>query len=215
MFDTILFDLDGTIVDTNELIIRSFLHTLEGLTPEPLSRDYISINMGKPLVEQLRQFSGRTEVADLIQVYREFNIRKHDELVTEFPHVRDVLGQLHAAGIRLGIVTSKARVTTEMGLKLCGLREYMSAIVTIDDVEQSKPHPEPVLKALALLGSDPQGTLMVGDSHYDILAGQAAGVRTAGVAWSLKGEDFLRSHRPDYLLHDMRELLTIAGVRAE
>lgn len=208
---TALFDLDGTIVDTNDLIIESFLHTLEGETAEPFTREKIIPHMGFPLLEQLRFFTGRDEVDDLADKYRKFNVKKHDELVREFPHVREVLAELKARGIRLGVVTNKMRKTTIMGLKLCGIESYMDTIVTVDDVVRGKPDPEPVLKALERLKTAPGEALMVGDSQYDIVAGREAGVKTVGVAWSLKGEDHLRSFAPDVIIRDMRELLEIVG----
>lgn len=211
MIKTVLFDLDGTILDTNELIIASFLHALEGQTPEPVTREHIVPNMGRPLVEQMAFFSGRTEVADLVDVYRKFNVSKHDELVREFPHVRETMEALHRQGIRMGVVTSKIRLTTLMGLKLFRLDGLVDTIVTVEDVKEPKPNPEGVLKALDELGGTPDTALMVGDSQYDILAAQRAGAKAAGVAWSLKGEEFLRGYKPDYMLCDMRDLLRIVS----
>lgn len=212
MIHTMLFDLDGTILDTNELIIQSFLHTFEGVTQEPVTRGHIIPNMGRPLVEQMQFFSGRDAVEDLVQKYRKFNIDKHDALVKEFPYVRETLERLHAAGIKLGVVTSKVRVTTEMGLKLCGIYDYFGAIVTVDEVERAKPDPEGIRKALKLLGSDESGAIMVGDSHYDLEAASNAGIPSVGVSWSLKGVPYLRQYNPTYIIDDIRELLPIAGV---
>lgn len=212
MLHTVLFDLDGTIIDTNELIIQSFLHTFEGVTLEPITREHIIPNMGRSLVDQMKFFSGREEVEDLIQKYRKFNIEKHDELVTEFKGVRETLGELHAAGIKLGIVTSKVRITTEMGLKLCGMYDYFSTIVTVQDVENPKPDPEGIRKALKALGSEAEGAAMVGDSHYDIEAAHNAGIPSIAVAWSLKGLEYLNQYNPTYIIDDIRELLPIVGV---
>lgn len=212
MIHTMLFDLDGTILDTNELIIQSFLHTFEGVTKEPVTRDHIIPNMGRPLVEQMQFFSGRDAVDDLVQKYRKFNIERHDALVKEFPYVPETLERLHAAGIKLGVVTSKVRVTTEMGLKLCGIYDYFGAIVTVDEVERAKPDPEGIRKALKKLGSDAEGALMVGDSHYDLEAASNAGIPSVGVAWSLKGVAYLKQYNPTYIIDDIRELLPIAGV---
>ncbi|PZE19355.1 pyrophosphatase PpaX [Paenibacillus xerothermodurans] len=212
MIHTVLFDLDGTIIDTNELIIQSYLHTFEGLTPEPLTREYIIPNMGRPLVEQMRLFSGQDDVDELIKKYRKFNIARHDEFVTGFPQVRETLAELHAAGIKLGVVTSKIRLTTEMGLKFCGMYDYFDTIVTVDDVERPKPDPEGIHKALTQLGTSTDGALMVGDSHYDIEAAHNAGIPCAAVAWSLKGIDYLQQYKPAYIINDIRELLPIVGV---
>ncbi|OXM85020.1 pyrophosphatase PpaX [Paenibacillus rigui] len=213
MIQTVLFDLDGTIIDTNELIIQSFLHTFEGVTPEPVTREHIIPNMGRPLVEQMQYFTGRTEVEDLVQKYRAFNVGKHDDLVTEFPRVKETVAQLHAAGIKLGIVTSKVRLTSLMGLKLCGLSDYFQTIVSVDDVQKAKPDPEGIRKAMKELGSSPETTLMVGDSHYDIDAAHNAGVQSAGVAWSMKGIEYLKSYNPTYIIDDITELLPIVGVK--
>lgn len=210
---TVLFDLDGTIIDTNELIIQSFLHTLAGETDSPFSREAIIPHMGFALLEQLRFFTGRPEVEGLAVKYRQFNLSKHDELVLEFPHVREVLSELASRSIRMGVVTNKMRLTTEMGLRKCGLAAFMEVVVTSDDVERGKPEPDPVLVALEKMSVTAQETLMVGDSQYDIVAGQKAGVHTAGVAWSLKGEEYLLSYKPDYMLRDMRDLLYIVGTR--
>lgn len=214
MIHTVLFDLDGTIVDTNELIIQSFLHTFEG-TEKPLTREHIIPNMGRPLVEQMKQFSGRETVDDLIQKYRSFNIANHDKLVREFPYVRETLGKLHEAGVRLGVVTSKVRRTTEMGLRLCGLYDYFGTIVTVEDVSKPKPDPEGIRKALRALGGDEASALMVGDSHYDIEAARNAGIPSAAVAWSMKGVEYLQRFEPTYLIDDIRELLPIVGARGD
>lgn len=215
MIQTVLFDLDGTIVDTNELIVQSFLHSLEGETPEPISRELIIPNMGRPLVEQMEFFSGRKEVEALIKKYRTFNLAKHDELVQEFPNVRAVMAKLHENGIKIGIVTSKIRQTTLMGLKLCGLDPYVSTIVTVEDVKEAKPHPEGILAALATLGGKPEEAVMVGDSHYDIEAAQNAGVIAVGVTWSWKGRSYLEEYKPDHLIDDMFDLLPIVGLPSD
>lgn len=215
MIDTILFDFDGTLVDTNELIIATFLHVLEGQTAEPLTREHIVPHMGLPLGEQLQLFSGREDVGDLVLAYREYNLKMHDELIRKFPYVDEVLEQLRENGIRMGMVTNKMRLTTDKGLRLFGYDAYMDEVITAEDVELGKPDPAGVRIAVSLMKADPRKTLMVGDSQYDLLAGQRAGVLSAGVAWSLKGEEYLRSFHPDYMLHDMRDLLEIAGIKRD
>ncbi|MGG4036332.1 pyrophosphatase PpaX [Paenibacillus cisolokensis] len=211
----VLFDLDGTILDTNELIIRSFLHALQGVVPDGFDREHIIPSMGQPLVDQMKQFTGLDDVSHLVAAYREINWRLHDELVKPFPHVPEVLGRLHRSGIRMGVVTTKMRQTTERGLKSFGLIDYMDAIVTIDDVSHPKPHPEPVLLAMEKLGADPAGTLMVGDSSVDMQAARAAGCVAVGVAWSLKGEQVLRDSGAQHILHDMRDLYTLVGLERD
>lgn len=211
MIETILFDLDGTILDTNELIIQSFLHTFEGITAEPLTREILIPNMGRPLIDQMRHFSGRQDVDDLIAKYRAYNVQRHDEFVVEFPFVKETLTKLHEAGVKLGVVTSKVRLTTEMGLKLCGIFDLFGTIVTVEDVVQPKPHQEGIERALKELGGNKASAIMVGDSHYDIEAAHNAGVISVAVSWSLKGTEYLKKYNPNYIIDDIREILPIAG----
>lgn len=212
---TMLFDLDGTILDTNELIITSFLEALKGTVPEGFCRDHIIPSMGAPLVDQMRRFSGLEDVTHLVDAYREVNLRLHDDYVKPFEAVKEVLERLQANGIKLGVVTTKMRLTTERGLRFVGIHAYMDAVITIDDVKNAKPHPEPVLKAMELLGADPATTLMLGDSTVDMQSAVAAGALPVGVAWSMKGCQILRDAGAAYVIDDMRELYAFAGLERE
>ena len=206
---TVLFDLDGTIIDTNQLIIDSFMNAVTGT---PLTRETIIPHMGTTLQNQLRIFSGLEDVRELEQAYRKYNLAHHDSMVKPFPHVQQVVRDLHEAGIRLGVVTTKIRPTTMKVLEMFDLYRYMDAIVTVTDVTHPKPHAEPVLMALEKMGVDPSKALMVGDSPADIQSAQNAGVRAAAVAWSLKGEETLSTYKPDFMLHDMRDLYEVTGI---
>lgn len=209
MIEYVLFDLDGTIVNTNELIINSFMHALKENNLPPLSREQIIPHMGTTLQQQISTFTGLVDTSVLEKSYRAYNNAHHDELIASFPRVNETMDELMRRGIKLGIVTTKIRPTTLRALEMFDLLKYMETIVTVNDVEHAKPHPEPVLTALRNLNADPKRTLMVGDSAVDIQSAQAAGVRVAGVSWSLKGEETLRKYHPDYIIHDMSDLLTI------
>lgn len=206
MIDTVLFDLDGTIVDTNELIISSFMNVMNQPDVSPLTREQIIPHMGLTLEQQLRTFSGQDDVTSLITAYREYSAIHHDAMVAPFPEVNIVLARLQAEGLKLGVVTTKIRATTEKVLKLFELDQYMQVIITLDDVEHPKPHAQPIERALEALGSSPETTLMVGDSPADLKSAAAAGVRSAGVAWSLKGEAELSKYKPTYILQQMSDL---------
>lgn len=205
---TVLFDLDGTIIDTNQLIIDSFMNIMHDV---PLTRETIIPHMGTTLQNQLRVFSGLEDVRELEKAYRTYNLAHHDSMVKPFPHVQEVVRDLHAAGIRLGVVTTKIRPTSMKVLEMFDLYRYMDAVVTVTDVTNPKPHAEPVLVALERMGADPKTALMVGDSPADIRSAQNAGVRAAAVAWSLKGEAVLSGYNPDYMLRDMRDLYQLTG----
>ncbi len=206
---TVLFDLDGTIIDTNQLIIDSFMNIMRDV---PLTRETIIPHMGTTLENQLRVFSGLEDVRELEQAYRTYNLAHHDSMVKPFPYVQEVVKDLHASGIRLGVVTTKIRPTSMKVLQMFDLYRYMDAVVTVTDVTHPKPHAEPVLKALELMGADPETALMVGDSPADIQSAKNAGVHAAAVAWSLKGETVLSGYHPDYMLRDMRDLYELTGM---
>lgn len=212
---TMLFDLDGTILDTNELIIRSFIESLKGYVPEGFGREHIIPSMGNTLTDQIKLFSGLEDVTPLVAAYREVNLRLHDEYVKAFDYVNEVIEKLHAHGIQIGVVTTKMRLTTERGLKFVGLYDYIDAIVTIDDVVNPKPHAEPVNKAIGMLGADPGSTIMVGDSVVDIQSAINAGAIAVGVAWSLKGEQLLKSAGAHHIIYDMRDLYAFIGLERE
>ncbi|MBM7631249.1 pyrophosphatase PpaX [Geomicrobium sediminis] len=208
--DTVLFDLDGTLIDTNELIIASFEHTLGEYYPGHYKRADILPFIGPSLDETFTRLNPSL-ANDMIEMYIEHNHLHHDQLLREYEGVREAVAQLFDKGYKLGVVTTKRRPTTERGLEITGLKPYFSTIVTFDDVENVKPHPEPIKKAMAQLGSTPEQTIMVGDNTHDIDGGKRAGTQTAAVGWAVRGLEEVRSLYPDYILEDMRDLLHIVG----
>jgi len=197
------------------LIIQSFLHALRGQVAKDFGRKQIIPFMGEPLTVQMKHFSGREDVAALVAAYREYNLLKHDEMVSLFPGVKETIDRLHREGIRLGVVTTKMRETTNRALKLLQIHSYMDTIVTLDDVEHAKPHPEPVAKAVEALGAEPSETLMVGDSSVDIVSALEAGAVPVGVAWSLKGERLLLDSGAAVVVQEIGELLNLCGIEIE
>ncbi|CAH0344803.1 pyrophosphatase PpaX [Bacillus sp. CECT 9360] len=205
---TLLFDLDGTLINTNDLIIASFTETLNYYYPGQYTREDILPFIGPSLYETFHSID-KERVEEMIARYREHNIKNHDVMVTQYEGVYETIRVLHEEGYKLGIVTTKKRDVVLRGLKLSKLDEFFEVIVTLDDVENAKPDPEPVLKALHLLGSSPSEAIMVGDNHHDVLAGKNAGTLTAGVAWTVKGREYLEGFEPDYMLDHMGDLLRI------
>ncbi len=208
---TALFDLDGTLINTNELIINSFLHTLGKFYPNQYQREDVLPFMGPSLQETFSSIDP-SKVDEMIREYRTYNLAQHDLLVTEFEGVFETLKTLYESGFKLGIVTTKLHDVVEKGLKLSRLDRFFEVVVALDHVTKAKPDPEPVLKALDLLDSHPAEAIMVGDNYHDILAGKNAGTKTAGVAWSAKGREYLAQFEPDYMLDNMADLLPILGV---
>ena len=208
--ETILFDLDGTLIDTNELIIASFTHTVEKFGDRPYTREEILDFIGPPLVDSLTLVNPN-KIDDMVTAYREHNYAKNEKYVQAYPDVVETIKKLKTKGYKMGIVTTKIHHTAELGLKIAGMEGIFDVIIGLDDVENAKPHPEPVLTAIDQLKANPMTTLMVGDNYHDIEAGQNAGVQTAGVAWAIKGRESLEKYRPDYMLENISDLFEIIG----
>jgi pyrophosphatase PpaX len=205
-FDPVVFDLDGTVVDTVELIVDSFRYATRTVLGTVLPDEVITAGVGQPLMAQMERLSAE-HAQDLYDVYREYNHRRHDELIRGYEGVAEVLGALRAAGRRLGIVTSKSKDTTAMAFRAVGLREHFDVVITASDTAAHKPSPEPLRLCLEQLGAPARGSLYVGDAPVDIQAGRAAGMATAAVAWGVFGREALLATGPDYWLADPRELL--------
>ncbi len=210
-FSTYLFDLDGTLIDSIELIMSSFRHTMQAhlgrIPPESEWR----AGFGIPLRPQLARYArDADQVAAMVATYRAHQRAHHDRLVAPYGGITDVVGTLAEQGARLGIVTSKNRVGTEHGLRHCALDRFFEVVVTSDDVTEHKPAPAPVLAALRRLAASADRTVFIGDSPYDCMAGKAAGVATASALWGPFGRETLEPHAPDHWLEQPEEILRIA-----
>lgn len=212
-FDAVLFDLDGTLLDSLELIVASYQHTQRVHDLPPRDRETILHHVGKSLLETFRTWApGRDEahVEACIATYVAHNLTAHDALVRAFPGVIDSVVDLHARGERLGIVTSKKRRGALRGLSFLGLTHppRFDVVVCADDTARHKPHPAPV--QLALRSFDPPAraarTLFIGDSAHDIAAGNAAGVTTVAVTWGAGTVHSLRAASPDHIVSSAADL---------
>ena len=206
---TFLFDLDGTLIDSIDLILRSYRHTMRvHRSGEPLPPDDVWMKgLGTPLRVQFRHWTDdATEIDAMVATYREYNLAHHDTLARPYDGVTDAVLALHARGPRLGLVTSKFVGGAERGLKLVGLDRAFEIIVGADSVTHPKPHPEPVLKALELLDAAPERTVFIGDSRHDLECGRAAGVKTAAVLWGPFNRSHLEDLAPDFWLEKPGQL---------
>ena len=210
-FTTYLFDLDGTLIDSVELIRRTFRHTLEAHRgTHPGEEEWLK-GLGQPLWDQFRVYTeDQDEIAAMIATYREYNGAHHDALVQRYPGMYEAVQSLKTQGKRLGVVTSKMREGTMHGLSWCGLAGLFDTVVAADDVDRHKPDPTPVLKALQLLGAEATGTVFIGDSPHDLAAGRAAGVKTAAALWGPFPRGWLEPHQPDYWLEAPAQVMELA-----
>ena len=207
---TVLFDLDGTLIDSVRLILDSYHHTLaqHGL-PARTDAEWLK-GVGTPLTVQLAEWRDKAGTIEaMIATYREYNLKHHDRMVTVYPGVVDAVREIKAASIQTGLVTSKNRPGALRGLKLVGLEALMDVLVCADEVANPKPHPEPVEKAVSLLGADPSTTLYVGDSVHDMHSGRAAGVVTGAALWGPFQRSQLEQAQPDYWLETPSDLVRL------
>jgi 5'-nucleotidase len=210
--EAVIFDLDGTVVDSVELIVESFRHATVEVLGVELEREQMIANVGKPLVEQMEVLS--PDHADqLVRVYREFNHREHDRMLRMYEGMLAVLEGLQARGARMGLVTSKSRPTTEMAFRVTGIRPLLDVVVCAEDTERNKPYPDPIEFCLQRMGAAPDQGVYVGDSPYDLQAAKAAGVRSIGVTWGVFGRDSLEAESPDLVVDSVEDLAMALGVR--
>jgi pyrophosphatase PpaX len=211
LLTAVLFDFDGTLVDTTEMIHQSMRHaTSSVLGREDIPRETLLANVGQPLPRQM-ELIDTENVESLLEAYRSHHERHHDALIREFPGVEESLSRLRSAGIKVAVVTSKRRVSVEMALEIFpGLRNVVDRFVTLEDTTHHKPHPEPLLRALKLLGSIPkERAAYVGDSPFDVEAAKAAELTSVAVSWGAFSEDALRASGPDHLVPDIRSAVDI------
>jgi pyrophosphatase PpaX len=207
----VLFDLDGTLADTIGLILSCYRHTMKTHLGEEPPDDVWIRGMGTPLRQQLAVFArSPEEVEAMVNTYVTLQREIHDEMVTAYPGVPELLAALEAASVPMALVTSRRPEMTRRTLAHCGFARHFEVIVTPDDVSRAKPDPEPVLVALERLGSPPPDrVLFVGDSPLDIEAGRAAGVRTVGAFWGPFPRDIVLAAAPDYTIESPLELLAL------
>lgn len=208
MIKAVLFDLDGTVINTNELVIASWKHALgKHLARCPEDREII-MSFGEPLVDTARRYDN--DNADAIcRTYREYNISVHDQMIRGYDGMEDTIKNLKSMGIKVGIVTSKMRETAERALRIFNLFDLMDVVVTVDDTEKHKPNPEPLLKAVKTLGLSPENVMYVGDTNYDMLCGKNAGCSTCAVRYSMVPSEELMKYDPDYMIDKPGDIIKI------
>ena len=202
--EAVLFDFDGTLVDTMELIHQSMRHATGEVLGREMPREQLMANVGQPLPVQMKTFDPE-KVVELLESYRLYNDEHHERLIREYPDVAASLARLKDAGIGIGVVTSKRRHSVELALNsFPSLREITDVFVTMEDTTEHKPRPEPLLKGLEKLGNvPPENAAYVGDAPFDIAAARAAGTRAIAVSWGAFTDEALRKAEPDHLAEDL------------
>jgi pyrophosphatase PpaX len=203
-FPVILFDLDGTLVDSAAVILASFHHATETVLNRRVSDEQILAQVGGTNLEAQMALLDPDRVDELVEVYRAHNDPSYDSLAC-FAGIVEVLGALKRDGRRLGVVTAKRRPTVERVFAGVGIGEYFDVVVGSDSTMRHKPDPEPILHALAELGAQSGQAAYVGDSPFDMAAARAAGVYAVAVAWG----GIHRVEDADVLVESPGELLGV------
>ncbi|MDE6660579.1 MAG: prolipoprotein diacylglyceryl transferase [Anaeroplasmataceae bacterium] len=207
-YDTILFDLDGTLLNTRELINRSFVHTFGHFRPDKvLTDEELDSFFGPSLRQTFSRYSDdENEIEEMVKYYRDFNVALHDEVVTAFPGAKSIIKALARKGYKVGVVSSKKTDLVEHGLDLFGMLDNVRVVIGEEDVNHPKPDPEGILKAMEMLHS--KKALYVGDGVGDIEAGKNAGIDTIGVLYSDRKEQIIAAE-PTYTIKSLSDILTI------
>ena len=203
----VLFDLDGTLIDSIELILNSARYAFQKLGRESPSDEEWTAGIGIPLFTMFGRYA--RDAADqraLIAAYREYQLEHHDRLVRCYDAVVDTVGEIRARGHEIAIVTSKSEYLSLRALALVGLARHVDTVVGCDATSRHKPDPEPVRLALHRLGRAPHEAVFVGDSVHDLLAGNAAGVRTFAALWGAFRRQDLEPGSPSAWLESISQL---------
>jgi pyrophosphatase PpaX len=205
-FLVVLFDLDGTVVDSGAIILASMRHaTRQVLGIEAADAELMAAVGGPGLEAQMAAFAP-DRVDELVRVYRAHNEPLHDELEA-CEGMEDVIVRLHEDGVRLGVVTAKRRSTVELAFARLRVGHLFETVVGGDETEKHKPDPEPLLLAAHRLGVSPQDCAYVGDSPFDIRAAKAAHMYSVAVTWGrIHDRTKLEAERPSAIVDTADEL---------
>jgi pyrophosphatase PpaX len=208
-FPVVLFDLDGTVIDSGAMILASMRHAVREVLGVEVPDEQLMAAVGGPGLEAQMQALSPDRVDELVTVYRAHNEPLHDELVC-CTGMDEVLVQLKDEGRRLGIVTAKRRQTVELAFARIPIEHLFETVVGGDETKKHKPDPEPLLLALERLGAAPDDAVYVGDAPFDVKAAKAAGLYSVGVSWGgIHGRERVEAEEPDALVDTTEELLGV------
>ncbi len=204
-----LFDADGTLFDTVELIYRSYVYTCQKYNGIDVDRELVIKSMGLPLYKQIGLFLGELpeqKMNQILKEYKEHQLTIYREHLVIYPGVEKTLRNLNTLDKRLAVVTSRKQETAFIYLKHVGIFDYFDVIVTPELTKRHKPDPAPAMKALELVKGAVDDSLFIGDAEFDMLCGKSAGVDTAFAAWGPNESTELNS-TPTFVLDEITDLL--------
>ena len=208
MIKVVIFDLDGTLIDTNDLIIDAFYHVINELLGRSPTEEELNYVYGKTLDEQMEFFSVE-ESHKLVEAYKSFYRAHMDERTHLFEGIKDLLDELAKIDIKMATVTNKGSRGVRHAFDKFGIGKYFDATISADDVSNGKPDPEGIFAVLDKLGVEAGEALFVGDSLNDISAAKKAGVLSVLVGWTLFHEDHYSEFGADFIINKPTELLNL------
>ena len=209
--DTVLFDFDGTVMDTTDVIIGSWQHTFRTFEGKERPVEEIIKTFGEILSHTMKKMLPHVDTEEAINTYRSYHRDNFGERISVFEGMPELLAELKKRNLKLGLVTSRLSGTTWEGLRQYNLAEYFDVVVSCDDTDKHKPDPAPVNIALSRLGSKPENAIMLGDTMFDILCARNAGVRSVLVGWhvAMTQKDINGPDGPDFIIEKAEDLLSL------
>jgi pyrophosphatase PpaX len=209
--DTVLLDFDGTLMDTNDLVFQSWQYAFRTLTGSDGPTDEILRSFGEQIEYTAGRFFPGRDKNETVQAYRTYHNEKFEDSIKLFPGMMELLDELKAEEYTLGLVTSRLHRTAKRGMEKFDLFRYFDSFVTVEDTENPKPDPAPILLSLDNLGKAPENAIMVGDTLHDIRCARNAGVLSALVSWTLAVPEDKRTgaDKPDFIVGEPAELIGI------
>lgn len=211
MINTVLFDFDGTLVNTNDVIIESWQHTYMHYTGKKEDLKKITSCFGEPLLVTMAREFPDVDPEESAEVYRRYQVENAERLVKIFPGMVELLEELKKRNYRIAIVTSRTAESCERYLKMLGIEEYFEGKVTMETTSIHKPEPEPILAALRMLNISKEEAIMIGDGPFDIKCANNAGVKSVLVGWRVTGDGskLVQGAVHDYEILEPMELISV------
>ena len=211
----VLFDYDGTLMDTNNIILESWQHTFRQIEGRERPEAEIYATFGEILHDTMKSFFPGRDTEECVRIYREYQEKCYKKLIEMFPGTKELVEELKKEGFLLALVTSRLPKSTAVGLEKYGLAELFDVVITCEDTDKHKPDPTPALLAIGRLGVSPDECLMVGDTVYDMQCGKRAGAQTVLVDWSFalsreRRKDLAGDARPDFIAGTAADILELA-----
>lgn len=213
MINTILFDFDGTMMNTRDGIISSWKYLFKKVTGKDVSEEFPKNTFGEPLKDSLKKFFPDIPVEESLEIYRGYQRNHHKTMMVPFDGIVETIKELKKRGYKIGLVTSRGENSATEGLKAAGIIDCFGALVTANSCDKHKPEPEPIWLALEKLEAQKEETVMIGDTMYDLKGAKNAGVKSVLVGWSedIKNADKLGEYKPDFIISKAADILKIVG----